>query len=116
MAVPLYLDVHIARAIAEQLRVRGVDVLTAIEDGQSTTKDEQLLERCYAVHRRLIFTHDIRFRVLAEQWQAEQRDFAGMLFGPHLSGTIGHWVEDLEFIAKNFDPEEWVNQIAFLPL
>ena|SRR5436190_1230130 len=116
MAVPLYLDVHIARAIAEQLRLRGVDVLTAIEDDQSTASDEELLERCYVVHRRLIFTHDIRFRVLAEQWQAEQRGFAGLLFGPHLGGTIGRWVEDLEFIAKNSDLDEWINQIAFLPL
>ena len=116
MAVPLYMDVHIAWAITEQLRQRGVDVLTAIEDNQSTAVDEDLLERCYAVHQRLIFTHDIRFRVLAEQWQAEGRPFAGLLFGAHLGGTIGRWVSDLEFIAKNSDLEEWPNQIALLPL
>ena len=33
MGVALYLDVHVPRAIAVQLRRRGVDVLTAIEDG-----------------------------------------------------------------------------------
>ena len=116
MAVPLYMDVHIAWAVTEQLRQRGVDVLTAIEDGHAATSDEDLLQRCYAVHQRLIFTHDIRFRVLAEQWQADGRPFAGLLFGAHLGGTIGRWVSDLEFIAKNSDAQEWLNQVAYLPL
>jgi hypothetical protein len=116
MAVSLYMDVHIARAITEQLRQRGVDMLTAIEDGQSTATDENLLQRCHAVHQRLLFTHDIRFRVLAERWQAEGREFSGLLFGAHLGGTIGRWVGDLEFIAKNSGPEEWLNEIAHLPL
>jgi hypothetical protein len=33
MAVPLYMDVRVPQAITDQLRRRGVDVLTAIEDG-----------------------------------------------------------------------------------
>lgn len=116
MAVRLYMDVHIAQAITEQLRQRGVDVLTAIEDCQERTPDDALLERCFSVLDRVIFTHDIRFRVLAEQWQQEPRPFAGLLFGAHLGGTIGRWVNDLEFIAKNSEHAEWCNQIAYLPL
>lgn len=33
MAVGLYMDVHVPEAISEQLRRRGVDVVTAIDDG-----------------------------------------------------------------------------------
>ncbi|AFY30690.1 hypothetical protein Cal7507_0188 [Calothrix sp. PCC 7507] len=33
MSVPLYMDVHVPQAITDQLRRRGVDVLTAHEDG-----------------------------------------------------------------------------------
>ena len=39
------MDVHIPQAITEQLRRRGVDVLTAIEDGATELPDEELLER-----------------------------------------------------------------------
>ena len=36
MAILLYMDVHIPQAITDQLRRRGVDVLTAIEDDCAT--------------------------------------------------------------------------------
>ena len=39
------MDVHIPQAITEQLRRRGVDVLTAIEDDATELPDDELLER-----------------------------------------------------------------------
>jgi hypothetical protein len=33
MSVRLYMDVHVRRAVTEGLRMRGVDVLTAQDDG-----------------------------------------------------------------------------------
>lgn len=72
MTVPLYMDVHVPLAIAEQLRRRGVDVLTASEDGTTTLPDEQLLERA-AILGRVMFTQDIRFKALAEDWQRQGR-------------------------------------------
>lgn len=33
MSVRLYMDVHVRRAVTEGLRLRGVDLLTAQEDG-----------------------------------------------------------------------------------
>ena len=41
MSVPLYMDVHVPQAITDQLRRRGVDVLTAIEDGFAEASDEE---------------------------------------------------------------------------
>lgn len=38
MALAMYLDVHVPRAIADQVRRRGVDVLTAIEDDATTVE------------------------------------------------------------------------------
>lgn len=35
MPVPLYMDGHVPQAITEQLRRRGIDVLTATEDDQT---------------------------------------------------------------------------------
>lgn len=65
MPVAIYMDVHIPQPITDQLRRRGVDVLTAIEDNHAGVADDELLERARQLGR-LMFTHDIRFRALAE--------------------------------------------------
>lgn len=114
MAVKIYMDVHVPLAIAEQLRLRGVDALTAIEDGSATLLDRELLERARVLGR-VIFTHDIRFKALAEDWQRRGRAFAGLIFGHQVQGTIGQYVRDLELIAKASEPEEWLNAVEHLP-
>jgi hypothetical protein len=107
------MDVHAALAITKQLRLRGVDVLTAIEDGCRTFEDDQLLERARTLGRAL-FTRDVGFRAMAEDWQRQGRPFAGLLFG-HRRGTIGQFVNDLELIAKATDPADWLNRVEHLP-
>ena len=42
MGVLLYMDVHVPGPITQQLRRRGVDVLTAQEDSHDTVADEQV--------------------------------------------------------------------------
>jgi hypothetical protein len=43
MAVELYFDVHIDKAIHDQLHLRGVDVLRAQDDAAAEVTDEALL-------------------------------------------------------------------------
>lgn len=114
MGVALYMDVHVPGPITQQLRQRGVDVLTAQDDEQDRASDTELLERATAIGR-VVFTHDVRFRVLAENWQGHGRQFAGLIFGPQLGGTIGQYVEDLELIATASEPHEWRSVVQFLP-
>jgi len=109
------MDVHVPQAITDQLRRRGVDVLTAHEDGATTLPDDELLERV-GVLKRVIFTQDIRFKALAEDWQQQGREFPGLIFGHQLRGTIGQYVKDLELIALGSEPEEWLNAVEHLPL
>src|SRR5260370_39038782 len=115
MPVALYFDVHVDRAIAAQLRIRQVDILTAQADGTDRLPDEQLLERASQLSRPLM-THDIRFRAMPESWQARGRPFCGLIFGHRMQGSIGQCVKDLELIAKATDPQDWVNAILRLPL
>ena len=49
----------------DQLRRRGVALITASEDGTATAGDEELLARA-AVLGRVLFTQDIRFKARAE--------------------------------------------------
>lgn len=51
MPLALYLDVHVPRAITNGLRRRGVEVLTAQEDGSAELDDPPLLERATELNR-----------------------------------------------------------------
>jgi hypothetical protein len=64
----------------------------------------------------VVFTHDHRFRAMAEQWQRDGRRFAGLVFGPAEGASIGRYVRDLELIAKVSEPAEWENTVMYLPL
>ena len=114
MAIALYMDVHIPQAITDQLRRRGVDVLTAFDDEAQEFPDDRLLLRATQLNR-VLFTQDIRFRVLAETWQVEGKQFSGLIFGHQLGGTIGQFVRDLELIAKASEPHEWMNTVEYIP-
>ena len=48
MISKLYMDEHVPSAITEGLRWRGVDVLTAQEDGRTGEDDPELLDRASA--------------------------------------------------------------------
>ena len=114
MPVRLYMDVHVPQAIVEQLRRRGVDVLTAVEDGQETADDRDLVRRAFALER-VVFTQDIGFKALAEQMQRDRRPFAGLIFAHPLHVTIGQLVKDLQLIAEASDPQDWANLVEHLP-
>lgn len=115
MPIRLYVDVHVPQAIVDQLRERGVDVLTAIEDGAREFTDSELLERARELGR-AVFTQDIGFKALAEDWQRQGRPFAGLIFGHQWGGTIGQFVKDLELIAFACAPDECWNAIQYIPL
>jgi hypothetical protein len=108
------MDVHVPRSISDQLRRRGVDLITASEDGSAELPDEELLERAASLGR-ILFTQDIRFKALAEQWQREGRRFLGLIFGHQLHGTIGQFVRDLELIAKATEPGDWSGTVEHIP-
>jgi predicted nuclease of predicted toxin-antitoxin system len=114
MPVQLYLDVHVDKAIHDQLRLRGVDALRAQDDDASEMTDEELLQRATDLGR-IIFTQDLHFKALAENWQRQGNTFSALLFGNQLGVTVGTYVRDLELIAKATDPAEWVNVVQHLP-
>jgi len=57
VALQLYMDHHVPRAITVGLRQRGVDVLTAFEDGAHELLDPDLLDRA-GVLGRVLFIRD----------------------------------------------------------
>ena len=115
MAVSLYMDHHVPKAITVGLRLRGIDVVTALEDGADQLDDEVLLKRAHEVGRAL-FTQDDDLLEEAAKCQREGISFSGVIYGHQLRVTIGICIRDLEIIAKSGDPEDLKNQVLFLPL
>lgn len=115
MTVKLYMDVHVRRAVTEGLRSRGVDVLTAQEDGAGEYSDSRLLDRATELGR-VLFTQDDDLLREATVRQQSRTAFAGVIYAHQLNVTIGQCVDELELITKVSDPEEWLNRSTFLPL
>ncbi|NJM40302.1 MAG: DUF5615 family PIN-like protein [Anaerolineae bacterium] len=115
MAVALYMDHHVPRAISTGLRLRGIDVLTAYEDGASRLQDPELLTRATELNRPL-FTQDDDLLAEATRRQREGVHFSGIIYAHQLHALIGQCVRDLEVIAKASEPEDLANRVEYLSL
>ncbi len=115
MTVSLYMDHHVPKAITVSLRLRGVDVITAHEDGADQLDDDELLKRAHELGRAL-FTQDDDLLAEAAKCQRDGIEFSGVIYGHQLRVTIGICIQDLELIAKSGETEELKNQVIFLPL
>jgi predicted nuclease of predicted toxin-antitoxin system len=115
MSIALYMDQHVPRAITNGLRLRGVDVLTAQEDGTSALDDASLLDRATAL-KRVLFTQDDDLIIEAANRLREGISFYGVIYAHQLRVSVGMCVRDLEMIAKAGEPEDIINDVQFLPL
>jgi len=115
MAIALYMDQHVPRAITVELRLRGIDVLTAREDGASRMDDSELLDRASKLER-VLFTQDDDLLSEATRRQRAGIPFRGVSYAHQLRVSIGACVHDLEIIARAGEPEDLIDRVEFLPL
>lgn len=115
MAVALYMDHNVDRAVTDGLRLRGVDVLTAYQDDMHETDDPELLDRATDLGR-VLFSTDADLLVEARRRQRIGERFEGIVFARQSRVGIGTQIDDLEVIAKAADPAEVANRVLFLPL
>ena len=114
MPLALYMDVHVPRAITNGLRRCGVEVLKAQEDGTAELADPALLDRAAELNRPL-YTHDDDLLAEARRRQQSGETFAGVIYSHQLRSPVGRCVDDLELLAKTFDPADLVNRVEFIP-
>ena len=115
MAIALYMDHHVRRAITDGLRLRGVDVITAYEDGGSELDDADLLDRAGELGR-VLFTQDDDLLAVAARRQRTDVPFHGVIYAHQLRISTGSCIRDLEIIAKAGEPEDMMSRVEFLPL
>lgn len=109
------MDVHVPYAITVGLRLRGVDVVTAQEDGSRRLDDPILLDRAMELGS-VLFTQDDDLLVEAKLRQQAGVPFAGVIYAHQLNVSIGECIRDLELIALASAPAEYVNTVLYLPL
>ena len=115
MTVALYMDEHVPHAVTYALRLRGIDVLTAQEDGGEGEPDEVLLARATTLGR-VLFSQDEDLLRISTQRQREGLVFAGLVFARQTECTIGGLVSDLELVATLSEPAEMADIVLYLPL
>ena len=104
-----FFDEHMVAAIADQLTIRGVDVLTALAAGMAnhSIPDEAVL-RFASENGRVLVTRDRDFIELAHAISPHE----GVILLQKPLG-IGQFVEYLELTAKAMEPHELRNQLLY---
>lgn len=115
MPIPFYMDEHIPKAITLGLRLRGIDVLTAQEDGKEGKTDPELLDRACALHR-VLFTFDDDLLSEAADRQRAGKPFCGVIYAHPLQVTIGKCIDDLQLVSQAGELQDMENRVEFLPL
>lgn len=111
MAHRLYLDHNVKGAIVRGLRSRGLDILTAEEDGASRLIDRDVLRRATELER-ILFSEDKDFLALA--YETLETGHFGVVFASQHS-PVGAVLDDLELTAQVHEPGELRNQLLRIP-
>lgn len=109
------MDQHVPRAITNGLRLRGIDVMTAFEDGAGDLADPALLDRASELGR-VLFTQDDDLLTEATRRQAAGIPFAGVVYAHQLRVSIGTCIRGLEVVATAGERDDLHGQVLFLPL
>ncbi len=103
------LDEHVAGAIAQALRRRGIDVRTAAEAGLIGAADTDHLSRAQS-EGRVFVTHDRDFLRLHHQG----REHAGIAYCKQGLRTVGQLIAALVLIHEVLEPDTMIGRVEFL--
>jgi predicted nuclease of predicted toxin-antitoxin system len=115
MTVRYYMDQNFHGNVTAGVRRRGIDRLTAGEDGRRAADDDLLLAHAVSLGRVMV-SSDQDMVDIAEQWQREGRPFRAVLFGHQLRITVGRAIVDLVYFHDAAMPDDLTSRIFRLPL
>lgn len=115
MTVALYMDEQVPLELTLQLRLRGVDVLTAQEVQMIGVADEEQLAKASSLGR-VIYTQDQDFLAIATILQRNGQSFGGVIYAHPLYVSFSERFADLHLIAEAANTSEYLNWIEHLPL
>jgi predicted nuclease of predicted toxin-antitoxin system len=107
--IRFHLDENCAKAIAEGLARRGVDVTTTPEAWLKGASDEQQAAFCLA-ERRILLTQDQEFLGL----DVAGFEHAGIVFCAKDTKSIGEIIQRLVLIWEVYEPEEMMGKVEYV--
>lgn len=107
--IKFHLDESVSNAIANALRMRGINVTTSPEQGLIGASDEQQLAFALS-EKRVIFTFDDDFLSLA----SGGIEHYGIIYTRQQRQSIGKIIGDLILIWECLEPGYMYNNIEFL--
>jgi len=110
--VALYLDADVDRKLAEQLRAKGFEAISAREVGNDELSDEEQL--AYAVAQgRALLTHNARdFAPLFDEWWNAGKSHHGIIISEQL--PIGEMLRRTLKLLNTVTADEMMNNIKNL--
>ena len=111
----LYLDHNVHGLVARQLRARGVDVVTAFEDGRHELSDPLLLDRAGELGR-VFVSHDRHLLREAARRSRLGIELVGVVYCHQDRLSLPALVDELELAALGSDEGELRGRVLFLPL
>lgn len=108
-AIRFYLDENVPVVIADQLRLRGIDAITARDLGLLSVPDAVHLTRATEMGR-VLCTYDSDYVELATSGITH----AGIVIGQRRKHDIGDWGKGLELIHGFYDAGEMQNHVEYL--
>lgn len=115
MQIRLYLDEDTpSRALAHNLRLRGIDVTSVIEEGRAGLSDEEHLEFATAQGRAIYSCNKGDFQQLHTEYLTQGKDHAGIILVPQQHYSIGEQIRRLLRLIKARSAEDMRNNIEFL--
>lgn len=113
--IPLYTDENVLGATVAALRARGIDVLTAWDDGFGNTDDRKILDQATELNR-VLFSQDTDLLTIAVARQrAGNLSFSGVIYA-HQHEPVKECADDIELILAVCTYEELLGEIRFVPL
>lgn len=109
------MDEHIHIAITVGLQKRGVEVIRVQDVGLVATDDIVILEFAH-LQGLIVFTMDDDFLALGADKQRNEIPFSGLIYAKQHSLSIGQFINELELVAKGYDPIDVENKVVYLPL
>lgn len=112
--IHFYFDHNVPMAVADGLRRRNVDVLTAFEDGYHEKSDAQLLTRASELQR-VLFSQDSDLLIEAHKRIQYGEAFFGVVYVHPLDATIKSMIDGLHLLAEATFVEDYNQTVEFLP-
>lgn len=102
-------DHHYSSRIADSLRERGIEAVTAFEHDWHTLGDEELLARCADGGYVLVTNNVADFMVVIRDWAVQGRAHSGIVFTsdtvfPRTRAGTGRFVTALTGVTKQYPP------------